>query len=346
MNVEKNDIMYSIVIPVYNSEQTLPMLYERIIRVMGSLGETFEIVFVEDCGRDNSWQVLQTLAEKDERIRAIQLLRNYGQARATMCGLRHSRGCFVVTMDDDLQHPPEEIPVLIEALEKDSNLDAVIGIPREKKHVLWRRLGSEFLNIIDSYVFKKDRSLKFAGFRIMRRLVVDSLVERNVPQPAVGALLCSITPRIANVHVHHDPRTVGRSGYTLSKIFALTLSNFLAFSAFPLRFLAVTGVVGIVGSFLFGVTLLTRYLRGGIGVPGWITQVLLLVGISGFQFFAFGVLGEYLLRILQSVHHTPQYVVRQQVGGWTHESKGKTAPRLFVDQPITQSEIYARELES
>jgi dolichol-phosphate mannosyltransferase/undecaprenyl-phosphate 4-deoxy-4-formamido-L-arabinose transferase len=303
-------------------------------------------VFVEDCGRDNSWQVLQTLAEKDERVCAIQLLRNYGQASATMCGLRHSRGRFVITMDDDLQHPPEEIPVLIGALEKDSNLDAVIGIPREKKHALWRRLGSEILNIINSYVFKKDRSLKFAGFRIMRRLVVDSLVQRNVPQPAIGALLCSITPRIANVHVRHKPRAVGRSGYTLSKIFALTLSNFLAFSDFPLRFLAGIGVVGIVGSFLFGTTLLIRYLRGGIGVPGWITLVLLSVGISGFQFFAFGLVGEYLLRVLQSVHHTPQYVVRQQVGAWTQGSDEETVFRLFVDQPVAQSEIYARKSES
>lgn len=327
MDAEKNDaVMYSIIVPVYNSEQLLPMLYERLVSVMEDLGEAFEIVFVEDCGRDNSWQVLQTLAERDERVYAIQLMRNYGQGSATMCGLRHSRGHFVVTIDDDLQTPPEEIPVLIEALQKNPNLDVIIGIPHEKKHALWRRLGSGFLNIVDSYVFKKERSLRFAGFRIIRRRVVESLVERTVPQPAFGALLYSTTPRIENVHVRHEPRTVGQSGYTLAKIVALTLSNFLGFSAFPMRFLALIGVTCVIGCVFCGGFHLVRYFRVGIKVAGWTSQMLLLIALSGLNFLAFGIVGEYLLRILQSVHDTPQYVVRQQVGSRARGSKDETVP--------------------
>jgi dolichol-phosphate mannosyltransferase/undecaprenyl-phosphate 4-deoxy-4-formamido-L-arabinose transferase len=236
-----------------------------------------------------------------------------------MCGLRHSVGQVAITLDDDLQNPPEEIPVLVEALENDPELDVVIGIPGEKQHAFWRNIGSEVVNLINSFAIKKDRSLKFSGFRAMRRIVVDRLVELNVPQPAIGVLLCSITPRITNITVRHEPRSTGRSGYTIAKMLGLTLSNFLTFSDFPLRFLALVGVFGIVSSLVYGLVLIGRFIMGGIGVPGWTTLVLLLVAMSGFSFFAFGLVGEYLLRILQSAQNTPQYVVRQQIGGESRE---------------------------
>ena len=319
MSVDRAEVSYSIVIPVYNSEQTLPELHERIVQVMEVMGARFEIVFVEDCSADRSWQVLQAIAGSDERVRAIQLLRNYGQASATMCGLRHSVGQVAITLDDDLQNPPEEIPVLVNALENDPELDVVIGIPGEKQHAFWRNVGSNVVNLINSFAIKKDRSLKFSGFRAMRRIVVDRLVELNVPQPAIGVLLCSITPRITNVTVRHEPRSAGQSGYTIAKILGLTLSNFLTFSDFPLRFLAMVGVVGIVASLVYGLVLIVRFFMGGIGVPGWTTIALLLIAMSGFSFFAFGLIGEYLLRILQSAQNTPQYVVRQRIEGQSRE---------------------------
>jgi dolichol-phosphate mannosyltransferase/undecaprenyl-phosphate 4-deoxy-4-formamido-L-arabinose transferase len=299
---------------VYNSEQTLPELHERIVQVMEAMGARFEIVFVEDCSADRSWQVLQAIAGSDERVRAIQL-----QASATMCGLRHSVGQIAITLDDDLQNPPEEIPVLVNALENDPELDVVIGIPGEKQHAFWRNVGSKVVNLINSFAIKKDRSLKFSGFRAMRRIVVDRLVELNVPQPAIGVLLCSITPRITNVTVRHEPRPAGRSGYTIAKILGLTLSNFLTFSAFPLRFLALVGVFGIVASLVYGLVIIVRFFNGGIGVPGWTTIALLLIAMSGFSFFALGLIGEYLLRILQSAQNTPQYVVRQRIEGHSRE---------------------------
>ena len=331
MNEDKNNqvknknsgVTYSIVIPVYNSEKTLSLLHERLINVMEDIGETFEIVFVEDAGQDNSWQVLYDLAAKDTRVIAIQLMHNHGQARATMCGFGHSLGEFVITIDDDLQHPPEEIPILIKTLEKNPNVDVIIGIPHEKKHSLWRNLGSQFVNLINTYVFKKKYTLKFSGFRIIRRQIVEHIIKQNVPKPAVGSLLLSITARMMNAYVRHEPRAYGKSGYTLSKIFALTLSNFLAFSAFPLRFLAITGIFGVVGSVIVGILYLARYFMGGIGVPGFTTMVLLLIGIAGFIFFAFGLVGEYLLRILQSVHFTPQYIVRQKVNTRIRENNRK-----------------------
>jgi dolichol-phosphate mannosyltransferase/undecaprenyl-phosphate 4-deoxy-4-formamido-L-arabinose transferase len=346
MNTDKRDPIHSIVVPVYNSEHTLLELYERIVRVMEAMGQSFEMVFVEDCGADRSWQVLQAIAQRDERVSAIQLLRNYGQASATLCGLRYAVGQIVVTLDDDLQNPPEEIPLLVRALENDPALDVVIGIPREKQHAFWRRLGSEIVNAINSFAVKKDRSLKFSGFRAMRRIVVDRLVELNVPQPAIGVLLCSITPRIANIAVRHEPRSTGRSGYTIAKILGLTLSNFLTFSDFPLRFLAMVGVVGILASLAYGIVLIVRFAMGGISVPGWTTIALLLIAMSGFSFFAFGLIGEYLLRILQSAQNTPQYVVRQQIEGQAGEDAGQPTSSISDGRPTGWSHSRVGEADT
>lgn len=290
------------------------MLHERIVQTMEGLKRSFEIVFVEDCGGDGSWRILEALAAKDSRVRCIQLSRNYGQTSAIMCGLRHSTGDFVITMDDDLQNPPEEIPVLVDALEQNRDTDVVVGVPKENAHALWRRLGSKLLNVIDSYALKKSRSLRFSGFRIMSRQIASALAERDMPQPAIGTLLYSITPRIANVEVHHAPRAAGRSGYTLPRTVSLAMDNFLAFSVFPLRLLAGIGMVGIVLAMLLGASVLYRYLAGGIRVQGWTTLALLLIGVSGFQFFAFGIVGEYLLRILQAAQRAPQYLVRRRIG--------------------------------
>lgn len=346
MSTDRSDVCFSIVVPVYNSEQTLPQLYERLVQVMKGMGASFELVFVEDCGTDRSWQVLQAIAQEDKRVRVIQLLRNYGQASATMCGLRYSVGRIVITIDDDLQNPPEEIPILARSLENDPELDVVIGIPREKQHAFWRRLGSEIVNSINSLAVKKDRSLKFSGFRAMRRIVVDRLVELNVPQPAISVLLCSITPRITNITVRHEPRAVGQSGYTLAKILGLTLSNFLTFSDFPLRFLAMVGIVGILASTVYGIALIVRFVMGGIGVPGWMTLALLLIAMSGFSFFAFGLIGEYLLRILQSAQNTPQYVVRQQIKGQAREDEQEPVSSVADERPTNWSNSHACESDT
>ena len=241
-------------------------------------------------------------------------MRNYGQANATMCGLKYAKGEFIITIDDDLQNPPEEIPVLIESIENDPQLDVLYGTPTEKRHASMAQIGSNLLNWISSRIFTRGKSIKLTSFRIMRRNVVDYLLTIDTPHPAPGALLFTITPRIKNVTVRHEPRTVGKSGYTLSKIYRLTLSKFLSFSTLPLRFLAISGVLGIFFSFILGLSYFIKYLFGGIKMPGFTTLVLLLIAISGFNFFAFGIVGEYLIRILQAVYGTPQYQVRHSIG--------------------------------
>jgi dolichol-phosphate mannosyltransferase/undecaprenyl-phosphate 4-deoxy-4-formamido-L-arabinose transferase len=278
---------------------------------MHALGEPYEIIFVDDCGPDHSWSVLQGLVARDGAVTAIQLMHNSGQSNATLCGISHAAGAIVITMDDDLQHPPEEIPKLIDALRED--VDVVMGVPREKKHHWFRRLGSDTMHRMVCQLLGKDHELRFSSFRLMRRPVVDGLLTLRTLSPALGPMIYSVTARIVNTTVQHAPRTEGQSGYTLSRLLSQSMNNLIGYSMLPLRLLAVVGCIGIFVSIVFATVLLVRYLMGGITVPGWTTLALLLVLLSGFNFFSFAILGEYVLRILQRVNATPQYLVRSRL---------------------------------
>lgn len=307
-------IDYSVVVPVYNSSETLPELYTRVTEVMQTMGKSFEIIFVEDCGPDDAWRIAQKLAHQDHRVKALQLMRNFGQGSATLCGLVHSRGAYVITIDDDLQNPPDEIPKLIDLLQARQDLDVIMGVPEVKNHAALRRFGSHIVNRVNSFLLKKDPDLRFSGFRVMRRTVVDALMTMRTPYPAIGPMLTNVTHRMANIVVRHDPRKEGTSGYTWSRIARQTLSNFIGYSVVPLRLLALIGTIGLLGSVLVGGFFFIRYLSGGVTVPGWTTLVLLLVGLSGFNFLTFAVFGEYLLRIFYLESTNQQFLVRTTVG--------------------------------
>lgn len=298
---------FSVVIPVYNSARILPELYERLTRTLQAMGRPYEVIFVDDCGRDHSWQVLQGLVFRHSDTTVVQLMRNSGQSNATLCGLSHARGQIIVTMDDDLQHPPEEIPALVQALGSDA--DVVMGVPIEKKHNLFRRVGSDLMHRLNSRLLGKDPHLRFTSFRVLRRPVVEGMLHLRTLSPALGPMINSITHRIRNVTVEHAPRKEGRSGYTFKRLVMQTLNNVVGYSMLPLRLLGLVGGIGILCSMGMAAWLLVHYVSGGV-VPGWTSTVMLLLLLSSFNFFAFAVIGEYVLRILQRVNATPQYLVR------------------------------------
>lgn len=311
---KQESVFFSIVIPVYGSEPILGMLYQRLIAVMEAMEKPFEIIFVEDSGPDGAWPVLRDLAKSDKRVRAIQLMSNSGQGAATYCGFSHASGQFIITMDDDLQHPPEEIPAMWDAIRNQESVDVIMGVPKKKQHNFIRRLGSRFVHRVNCIFLGKDPNLQFTSFRIMRRPLVLGMLELKTLYPALGPMINSVTQRITNIIVEHAPRYEGRSGYSMVKIMKQTMGNFIGYSMLPLRLLAIFGAVGIVVSIFLAVTLLVRYFLGGINVPGWASLALLLIILSGFNFFAFAVLGEYVIRILQRSNHTPQYIIREVVG--------------------------------
>lgn len=298
----------SVVIPVYGSARILPVLHQRLSAVLSGIGKAYEIIFVDDCGPGDSWSVLRQLAATDPAVSAIQLMKNVGQSSATLCGLANAKGGVVVTMDDDLQHVPEALPGLIDALDEDT--DVVMAVPVEPQHSWFRRLGSEAIHHVNAVMMGRDPALRFSSFRVMRRGAVEAILRMSTVSPAFGMLIDTVTRRIKSVEVAHAARYAGQSGYSLRKLVSMTMSNLIGQSMMPLRFLALVGGLGIAASLLLSAVLLVRYFVGGIGVPGWTSTVLLILFLSGFNFFAFALLGEYVLRILQQANQTPQYVVR------------------------------------
>ncbi len=331
---------FSIVVPVYRGASTLRALHRRLAAVFEGLGESCEILLVDDGSDDDSWALIGSLAAEDPRVLGIRLMRNYGQANATMAGLEAARGELLITLDDDLQHPPEEIPRLYAALEEDPDLDMVLGVPQEKRHALWRNLASNLLNWLHRRLSGRRRSYKLTTFRMLRRRAVEPLLEMNLPNPAPGAMLETITRRSASVVIDHAPRRDGRSGYTLAKMVNKTVHMLLDFSTFPLRALALAGTAGVGLSLILGVYYLAKFLSGRIGVPGFTTLILLLILISGFNFLAFGIFGEYLQQILLTVRRTPPYLVRERVA--REEIRGPEPPAN--DRRRAPAELTAGEL--
>lgn len=340
---------YSVVVPVHGSEGMLTELYERLTSVMSALvgNEGFyELIFVDDVGPGRTWSILKDLAAGDSHVRAIQLMKNSGQALATICGLQMVSGSRVITLDDDLQHPPEEIPILVDFLDEHPECDVVMGISLTRQHSPLRRLGSRMVNRMNTVFLDKPADLSFSSFRVMSGLVARSFSSVQLPYPAIGPLLLRVTSRIQNVVVEHHPRRVGRSGYGPRKLFRQTVGNLVAFSMLPLQALAAIGILGIFLTVGYATYLLVRYVVNGAGVPGFTTQALLLTSMFGVSFFAFGVIGEYLIRILNSTATTPPYVVRADVRLVTPSSDSWQSEETGVLTDSSREGIDWQEVET
>jgi dolichol-phosphate mannosyltransferase/undecaprenyl-phosphate 4-deoxy-4-formamido-L-arabinose transferase len=308
---------YSVVVPVHNSAEMLAELCRRLDATFVSLAAGYEIVLVDDGSRDDSWRVMHDLHAADPRIRIIRLQGGFGQHAATLCGLRHSRGEIVITMDDDLQHPPEEVPKLIAAIRADDDCDAVFGVAAEKEHAAYRNLGSRALNRITSYVFRRDPKLRMSSFRIMRRRTVAALANLRMPEPAIGTMLFVVTRRIKHVIVRHDPRGSGRSGYSLPKMIRVSINSIMNYSALPLQLVSQLGLASAIGSVGLLVYFFIKSQR--TSVAGWSSIVVLVTFFGGMILFTLGFIGEYLVRIIKAVNAYPPYLIADSEGVDEHE---------------------------
>ena len=304
----------TVVVPVYNSSDCLPEFMRQLTQELDALGANYDVVLVEDCSPDNSWEVLQELVPQYPRASIIQLMQNEGQARATLCGLAHAKGDIVITMDDDLQHRPDQLPKLIDALLSDPGLDCVFGCFAEKHHAGYRNLASKAIRQINARAFGLPKDVRSSGFRVMHRKVAAAMVAQKTANPAIPALLFGSTRRVKSVAVEHAPRFAGTSNYTLAKQFRLAFDNICTVTMLPLRAVSALGLLVCTLSGGLVLFYLTRYLLGRIGVPGWTTVVILLAFFSGVILLSLGVMGEYLVRVLREVRQAPMYVVRNKVG--------------------------------
>lgn len=310
----------SIVIPVYNSAAMLPGLHARLRSVMRQQGKSFEVIYVDDGSQDGSWQELEQLQEEDpECVVAIQLMRNFGQHNALMCGFRQARGDYIVTMDDDLQHPPEELPKLLAAIEQ-SDLDLVYGAYDEKRHGVSKNLASWIVNRFYRVVFGSPVSL--TAFRILRRELLETILPYSLNFTFVDGLFAWNTRRIGAVAVAHHPRAVGRSGYRFGKLLTLALNLFTNFSLLPLQFMSLCGVGAAITGMLFGLYYLYQHVTANITVPGYASTIVSIMVLGGLQLLGLGIMGEYVGRLHLNVNRKPQYSVRQVAATGRQMQKG------------------------
>ncbi len=305
--------LYSVVVPVFNSEQTLRELYERIKKEFDqTLGREFELILVDDGSKDHSYDVMEELHEEDGRVKIIQQANNFGQHPALLCGFHYVQGDFVITMDDDLQHPPEEIEKLIRVMDERDDVDAIIAKYEERKHSLIRRLGTRVSVFATSRMFPKPKDLEITSFRLMRRFIVDAMLQMDVQKPQIGNLLVQISNRIINVPVRHDSRKVGKSGYSFRKLVQELVYDITVNSSFPLILVRDVGIVSFLISLILGIFYLSRYFIYGVSVEGWTTLVLFILAYNGVILLSIGILGEYLMHVLNEAKKTPNYFERRK----------------------------------
>jgi len=301
----------SVIIPVYNSQATLASVVNRLISVIREFSVEYELIFINDGSIDQSWDVICDLCSQYSWVRGINLMRNYGQHNALLCGIRAAQYDTIVTMDDDLQHPPEEIPKLTEQLDK--GYDVVYGTPHKKKHGFWRGIASWTTRM----VMKNSMGIQIAGnasaFRAFRSCIRNAFGGYEGPFVSIDVLLTWGTTRFAVVAVRHEHRQDGSSQYTFQKLIVHSLNMMTGYSTVPLRLASVLGF----GFSLFGLFVLiyvvVRYLVEGGSVPGFPFLAAIIAIFSGVQLFTLGIIGEYLSRMHFRTMKQPAYAIRNRV---------------------------------
>ena len=301
--------MISIIIPVYNAAESLQELHRRLVGVWGSRCP-FEILFVEDCGRDNSWDVIQGIAAKDPRVFGFRMSRNYGQHNALLCGIRAARGNIIITMDDDLQHPPEELPKLLDKLNE--GYDVVYGPPEREQHGFTRDLASKITKIALESAMGATTARQVSALRAFRTELRKAFVDYRSPAVNIDVLLTWATTRFTALQVRHESRQFGQSGYTPRKLLAHAMNMMTGFSTRPLQFASLVGVGLAMFGFLAFMYVLLRWLLQGSAVPGFAFLASMIAIFSGTQMLALGVIGEYLARMHFRTMERPTYAVREQ----------------------------------
>jgi len=315
-----NKILLSVVIPVYNESACLQELIERCLSACRPLGRTFEVVLVDDGSRDDSARLIQQAADQHPEIVGVMLNRNYGQHAAVMAGLAQSRGQIVVTLDADLQNPPEEIPNLVR--EMDRGLDVVGTVRQQRQDSLFRRLASRMIN----KAVRRATGVMMHDYGCMLRAysrpMVDAMLQCREHSTFIPILANSFARNTAEIPVSHAARLQGDSKYSLIKLISLQFDLLTSMSTFPLRLLSLTGCLVAAAGMGFGLFLMAMRLIYGAAwaVDGVFTLFAPLFVLIGAQFIAMGLLGEYIGRIYQDVRGRPRYFIEKVVGVRRHDA--------------------------
>jgi len=301
----------SVVIPVYNEEANLPRLIEQLRPVMQKMGKSYEIIFVDDGSRDNTLSILKSFLVYPE-VRVVELMRNYGQHAAIFSGFSVVRGDIVITLDADLQNPPEEIPNLVRVMEE-GDYDVVGTIRRERKDSFFRIFPSRMINVITRKITRVNMSDWGCMLRAYRRKIVERMVSCHEHSTFIPALATYFSKKVTEIEVVHEARHDGKSHYSLRKLINLQFDLVSSFSDFPLKFIMYAGI----GMAFLGVSLgiflgIARLVYGAHwAAQGVFTLFAVLFAFVGLQFFALGVMGEYIGRIYREVRKRPEYMIER-----------------------------------
>lgn len=299
----------SVIIPVYNSAPILPELVRQLAELLPSLASEYEIILVNDGSRDDSWQVIQRLAETYSGVHGIAMMRNYGQHNALICGIRAARHGIIVTMDDDLQHPPEEIPLLLEKLAE--GYDVVYGKPQQEEHGILRDIASQITKLALQSSMGAETARSTSAFRAFRTHLREAFLEYRSPYVCLDVLLTWGTSRFSSVVVRHEPRRQGVSNYTFRKLLTHALNMMTGYSVKPLQMASLIGFACAAFGLMILIYVVGRYMLLGYSVPGFPFLASIISLFSGAQLLALGIIGEYLARMHFRMMEQPLYVVRK-----------------------------------
>lgn len=306
---EPGKIEFSVVVPVFNSEESLRLLHDRLKEVFALIGSSWELILVNDCSIDNSWIICRELADYDNRVIAINLANNFGQHNAIMCGLSFARGSYVITMDDDLQHPPEEIPKLIKVA-RDGDFSVVYGQYISRKYGWFKNMCSV---AVHGLIFKISGTSHVAtSFRIIRKSLAKKIMAFQHNNVVIDILLREAIDRryMGYVAVEHHWRKLGQSGYSYRKMFAYALDMIFNYTIWPLRLATLLGLVLSILSMMLGAYFFAEYFFGH-PLRGFASLAVIVTFFFGATFFVLGIIGEYIGRIFFNINQKPQYFIKE-----------------------------------
>jgi glycosyltransferase involved in cell wall biosynthesis len=299
----------SAVIPVHRSEATLPLLIPRLTAALELLGPQHEIILVDDGSPDGSWGVIASAAQADSRVRGIRLMRNFGQHNALLVGIRQARFAYTVTLDDDLQNPPEEIARLVERLTDD--VDVVYGAPASEQHSVWRSAASQITKYALEEAMGATAARSVSAFRVFRTELRRGFERYQSPDISIDVLLTWSTTRFAMIRVKHEPRAYGRSNYSFGRLMHHALNMVTGFTTRPLRLASLVGFVFTIFGVVIFIVVVLRNIVEGDAVPGFPFLASIIAIFSGVQLLILGIMGEYVARMHLRLMERPAYVVAE-----------------------------------
>jgi len=300
----------TVIIPVFNSQDIILETITSLVEHLNSIKQPYEIILVNDGSTDGSNIILNEIYNKFDNLKIINLLKNYGQHSAILCGMKFAEGNYIITMDDDLQNPPNEISKLYHKILE--GYDLVFAKFNNKMHPEYRKIGTKIIKLLNEIIFHKPKDIEITNFRIFKNDVAKRVLNHKSFDPYIPGLLLLYSSKIGNVTTEHKERTIGKSNYTLRKIFNLVSRLLFNYTTFPLNFIIIIGFIVSLLSLFLGLYFILKHILIGTSVPGWTSIAVLISFFTSIILMAFGVVGQYLIRIIKQNSNMEPYQIKSK----------------------------------